>query len=282
MVSWGMGDEGGRGLATRLARLADELGVGDGVQVAEREGPAWNSLFEDHEPARYDGVFVVAPELPAALDDPAEPDDALIEALAGLLADSETRFLILQPPAPEAVDRRDALCLRLAERGSPPAVVVPREWDVADAEQFAEGLFERLLHDSPLTRAVSDATAGMTPPAVVYQPPGRRHGLDLARLLEDHRRRIEEGGSALRMFLRELEAARPEGPPSPEWTHVADRATASLEQLEEVKAAVEEINRDRDPAGWSRLSKSIARLAGWEDELERSRNALEATRTSGE
>ena len=48
--------------------------------------------------------------------------------------------------------------------------------------------------------------------------------------------------------------------------------------LAQIKAAVEEINRDRDPAGWSRLAESIARHQRWEDELDRARHGLEATR----
>jgi len=275
--------EGGerRGLAVPLARLADELGVGEGVQVSERVIRDWDSLTTGDEACRYDGVFLVAPSLPGAYDDPNEPSDELVDALSSLLADSETRFLVLQPSKSDldTPDRRDALCLRLAERGSPPAVVVPADWSAPESERFSALLFERLLHDSPLARAVSDAGGGLQPPATIYQPPGRRHGLDLGRLLEDHRRRIEEGGSALRMFVRELEAVRPrEGEPEGSWSQTADRASKAQHDLEQIKAAVEEINRDRDPAGWSRLAESIARHQRWEDELDSARHALEATR----
>lgn len=271
--------EESRGLSAPLARLADDLGVGQGVQVSEREVPDWGSFFEQDTVCRYDGVFLVAPRLPGAYDDPTEPSDELIDALSTLLADSETRFLVLQPPDADELDRRETLCLRLGERGSPPAVVVPRSWGGAAAERFATSLFERLLHDSPLARAVADASAGLSPPAIIYQPPGRRHGLDLGRLLEDHKRHIEEGGASLRTFLRELEAARPrEGEPDEAWTQTAGRAGQAQQELDQIKAAVEEINRDRDPAGWSRLAESIARHQRWEDELDRARHRLEATR----
>jgi hypothetical protein len=262
--------------------VADELGVGDGVRVTERHGPTWRAVLEEYEPVRHDGVFLICDAIPPSYDDPTEPDDAMLDALSALLADSETRFLVLLPPGEAALDRRDSLALRLAERGSPPAVVVPRGWGEAASDRFAEALFERLLHDSPLGRGVGDASAGMLPPAVIYQPPGRRHGLDLARLLEDHRRRIEEGASTLRMFLRELQAAVPPGDPSAVWVRVQGSAELASEQLDAVKADVEEINRDRDPAGWSRLAQSIARLQRWEDELDRARHTLEAARTSGE
>ncbi|MCO4768547.1 MAG: hypothetical protein KDA24_00845 [Deltaproteobacteria bacterium] len=273
------GDQGEerRRLASRLARLADELGVGAGVRVAAHSFTDWAHLGEGLEPGRYDAVFFSDTDLPGAYDDPSEPADGLLDALFLLLADSETRFIVLQPPSGGAVDRRDALCLRLADRGSPPAVVVPQGWAEGDADTFVETLFERILHDWPLARAVTDAAGHRTPRVTIFQPPGRRHGLDLGRLLENHRRRIEEGGSALRSFLRELEAARPEEESGP-WHDIAGQASQRQEELDAVKADVEEINRDRDPAGWSRLVESIARLNRWEEGLERARAALEATR----
>jgi len=274
------GDDGaeGRGLASRLVRLADELGVGTGVQVQERHAAHWDALFEDHERERWDGVFVAESDLPASYDDPSEPTDGLIDSLSLLLADSDTRFLVLQPPHEGEFDRRNALCLRLAERGSPPAVVVPATWGDGEADAFADALLERILHDAPLVAAVSDAAEPRLPPPTIFKPPGRRHGLDLGRLLEDHRRRIEEGAIALRMFLRELQAVRGDGDPDPRGVALAEGAEAQQVELEGVKSAVEEINRDRDPAGWSRLADSIARLQRWEDELEGARHALEATR----
>ncbi len=266
-----------RGLASRLARLAVELGVGDGVQVTGHTFRDWEHFRDGLEPGRYDCMFLCDTEFPGAYDDPSEPADELIDSLSILLADAETRFIVLQPPGPDVQDRRNPLCLRLADRGSPPAVVVPAQWDLSDGERFSAVVFERILHDWPLARAVADAMAAREPRVTIFQPPGRRHGLDLGRLLENHRRRIEEGGSALRIFQRELEAARPvEGDPGL-WEQIAEQAIRRQEELESMKTAVEEINRDRDPAGWSRLGELIARINRWEDELERSRSALEAT-----
>ncbi len=275
----GEADEERKGLAHRLARLADELGVGEGVQVVEHRVPDWDYPLEGLDVRRFDAVFVRSTDLPGALDDFSEPADGLIDGLSLLLADAETRFYVLAPPPPDHPDRRDALALRLAERGSPPAVVVPAAWDEAAVAHFLTTLFERSLHDWPLARAVTDAAAGELPVPVIYQPPGRRHGLDLGRLLEDHRRKIEEGVSSLRMLSRELQAAGPDerGP----LARIAADAPVRQTELEEIKAAVEEINRDRDPAGWSRLAESIARLQRWEEDLERARQALEAHRLAG-
>jgi len=272
----GEADEERRGLGHRLARLADELGVGAGVQVAEHRIPDWEDPLDGLELARFDAVFVTSTDFPGAFDDPSEPADGLVDALSMLLADAETRFYVLAPPPPDLPDRRHALCLRLAERGSPPAIVVPTDWEEASVAQFLSALFERILHDWPLARAVADAAAGTLPVPVIYQPPGRRHGLDLGRLLEDHRRRIEEGASSLRMFLRELQAAGPDGDES--LARVAADTPSRQTELEEIKGAVEEINRDRDPAGWSRLAESIARLQRWEEDLERARQTLDERR----
>ena len=267
-----------RGLASRLARLAAELGVGDGVQVTSHIFKDWEHFRDGLEPGRYDCMFLCDTEFLGAYDDPSEPADELIDSLSIVLSDAETRFIVLQPPRDGVPDRRDSLCLRLADRGSPPAVVVPSQWDLAEGERFSAVVFERILHDWPLARAVADAMGDQELRVTIFQPPGRRHGLDLGRLLENHRRRIEEGGNALRIFQRELEAARPvEGDPGP-WEQIAGQASRRQEELESVKDSIEEINRDRDPAGWSRLGELIARLNRWEEELERARSALEATR----
>ena len=269
-------DEGRRRIGARLLRLASELGVGDGVVVQEHEIESWAALDDSPPRGRFDAVFLCPDTIPGAWDDPTEPRDEVVDALARLFDIAETRFAVLCPPD-EGAERRRSLTLRLMERGGPPLVVVPADWNDPEVGAFVEGLFERLLHDSPLVRAITDAAAERSGEVQLVRPPGRRHGLDLGRLLEDHRRRIEEGGSALRSFRRQVEAERPEQP-DPRWTEVSDGTEARQDELDAIKEAVEEINRDRDPAGWSRLGVTIARLERWESGLERARRTLEAIR----
>ena len=86
----------------------------------------------------------------------------------------------------------------------------------------------------------------------MFQSGGIRHGLDLGRLLEDHRSRIDSLFTRMRAFRKEVEshgAAGEGGDGAP----LLEATKQRLEVLEEVRLGCEEINRDRDPAGWSRL-----------------------------
>ena len=270
----------GRALSARLARLADELGVGDGVRVKDCTFSSWPALHDEAPEGRFDAVFLHVAQLPSDPDAPRSPRPDVTDALARLLGNVEARFQVVSwaCPADEAVDRRPELLLSLLARGAPPAVLVPSEWSSEAVGAFEETLFERLLNDAPLVQATATATGETRPSPTIYQPPGRRHGLDLGRLLEDHRRRIEEGASALRMLGREVEAFRPhpDAIGQPAWTEIAADVTAAQDRLEGIKVAVEEINRDRDPAGWSRLAHSIQALRDCEDGIQQDRRRLEA------
>ena len=274
----------GRPLADRLGRLADHLGVGDGVRVVEHRFTDWPSLLDEAPSGRFDAVFLHPGPVPADSEDLRYPRPDVVENLFRLLGNVEARFQVVAPePGVDGlgVDRRTELLLALLQRGAPPAVQIPMQWSAEEVASFEEELLERILHDAPLVQASAAATRDRLPPPVVYQPPGRRHGLDLGRLLEDHRRRIEEGGSALRMLLREVEAFRPpedEVTPDAAWHAIFDDVIVAQDALEAIKVAVEEINRDRDPAGWSRLATSITALKAWEADVHEHRRRLEAFR----
>ncbi len=275
----------GRSLAARLTRLAEDLAVGDGVRVVEHTFADWPSLLEEAPSKRFDVVFLRPGWLPADSDDPGQPRPDVVEDLARLLGNVEARFQVVAPgrakDGSEHLDRRPALLLALLDRGAPPAVEIPAAWSAEDVASFEEALFERILHDAPLVQAAATAAGDRVPLPVLYQPPGRRHGLDLGRLLEDHRRRIEEGGSAVRILLREVEAARPsedDAALEPGWTEIAQDVIAAQDALEAIKEAVEEINRDRDPAGWSRLATSISDLKEWHARIQDDRGRLEGFR----
>ena len=275
----------GRPLADRLVRLAEDLAVGDGVSVTAHSFVDWPSMLADAPVGRFDVVFLHTLRLPADPDDASLTRGDVVDGLFRLLGNVEARFQVVAPEggARESggVDRRPDLLLALLRRGAPPAIQIPKEWPVEEVARFELELLERILHDAPLVQAAATATGDRSPLPTVYQPPGRRHGLDLGRLLEDHRRRIEEGGSALRMLLREVEAFRPppeERPPDAAWQEISRDMSAGQEALEAIKEAVEEINRDRDPAGWSRLADSIAGLKEWEAQIQEYRRRLDGFR----
>jgi len=272
----------GRPLAARLTRLADEFGVGAGLQVAHHAFSSWPALEDEPPRGRYDAVFLHITSLPADSDDPRSPRSDVLELTSRLLANLEVRFYVVARTSDaDTTDRRMGLLLSLVERGAPPAVLLPAEWTAEEVSDFEEALFERILHDAPLVQAAATATGELRPLPTIYQPPGRRHGLDLGRLLEDHRRRIEEGGNALRILRREVEAFRPgedEASHASAWQEIADDVSGAQDALDGIKHAVEEINRDRDPAGWSRLADSIAALRDWEGGVQQDRDRLDAFR----
>lgn len=277
----GSGAAQSRPFAPRLVQLASDLGAGDGVQVAAGPLSSWHAPLESIESGRYD-VLLLRPEaVPASALDRTQAPDWLVERVAGALSECATRVWFIEPPSidelPEEAARREDLARRVVRAGGPPAVVVPPSWAELDAAGFLVACIEQLLHDATLGAAVERATDDRRPPALVLVPEGRRHGLDLARLLEDHRARIEEHTSGLRAFRREYEAFRTAAGDHAAFDPLGVRLDARAADLAQVKDACEEINRDRDPAGWSRLAQNMARLAALEAEEEADRTALRAT-----
>jgi hypothetical protein len=273
-----------RSLADRLSRRTDELGVADGVAVAEESFSTWELAPGAASHKRFDIVLFRPGAVPALDGASAEPAEEVVDVLARVLCDLETRFWVLDPPprgAPEGEDaRRLKLCRDLANRGAPPAVRLPTGWDTEQVPGFYEDLLEWVLHDAPLIKAVSRATGDRRPLPAIFQPAGGRFGLDLGRLLEDHRKQIGEESNKVRVFQRELEAARPEvvGDRHEIWARLGSDVSARLEALERVREQAAEINRDRDPAGWSRLAANIDELKVIQREGHRDRDQLLALR----
>lgn len=255
-----------KGLAELLSGVADELGAGDGVHVHAASLTSWHSPLEDAPPGRHDIVILRPDAVAAEADQPSHPAPWLVDRIGAALADASTRFWLIDPPlleddVPEAA-RREDLARRVVAAGGPPAVILPAGWRGQDLPTFHVELIERVLHDAPLVVAVERACGSRTPAPQIFLPAGRRHGLDLARLLEDHRMHIDEASSGLRAFVREIEAAQAQagGAAAGEWAELIERIAGHEADLTAVKEAFEEINRDRDPAGWSRLTDNIARL----------------------
>jgi hypothetical protein len=107
----------------------------------------------------------------------------------------------------------------------------------------------------------------------VFQPRGLRNGLDLGRILEEHRRRIDALAVGMKTFGREIEAASQtlEGDG---WEERLLKVAQRVESLESARQACEEINRDRDPAGWSRLTANRELLDVLEEDDQRDRDLL--------
>jgi hypothetical protein len=275
-----------RGLVDRLQRRAGELGVTDGVSIVNEALPGWDLAPGGTERKRFDVVLLRPGAIPARAERSEEPDGGVVDVLSRVLGDLETRFWALDPApvgAPEHEPlRRANLCRELVERGAPPVVLVPEGWEQDDVYRFHEDLLERVLHDSPLVNAVGRATAALRPVPTIYQPAGGRFGLDLGRLLEDHRRQIDEECSRLRGFQREVQAVRPsEEAPEARQTVFANLERGAIDRLdglEQVRDAAEEINRDRDPAGWSRLATCIDQLRRIQSEARYDREQLQAFR----
>ncbi len=236
-----------RPLAARLERLAEDLGAGDGVVVGScpaQSGP-W-------PPGRWDIVVLRAsPELLLHSPDLRTPLEA-----------AQARVLLaITDEGDGAREWADAL----AFEGAPPlvhAMIVGEEPALA----FAEVLTERLLHDSALHRAVERAMTASGCAARILVPASSRPGLDLGRLLEAHRQEIESLHSRTRAFEREIEAlVLPEIA-----VGLAGRAVRRRESLTRLKEGCAEIHRDRDPAGWARLRRSIDEVlvVRREDELD--------------
>jgi len=276
----GVEPEGRRGLADRLERTAESLGVAEGLVVEERPLLNWST---DCGAAgeRFDVVFLRPGEVPADDDDARVPAVHTVGGLLGMFGELRSRFWLLDatvpdPHDPDLVYRSEALCRDVVSRGGPPAVLIPPEWGNDRRLLFHQSLLEWSLHDAPLDVAVSRATGHTGPVPVLFLPSGRRHGLDLGRLLEDYRSRIDGAGVALRMLSVELAALEAA-------TFVNEDACAELsrdatiwaQSLEVVKGSCDEINRDRDPAGWSRLRASLDQLKELEDNVGAAREAIE-------
>lgn len=273
-----------KGLAERLVRRSQDLGVGEGVAVASEALASWDLAPGGTGRLRFDVLILRLADVPADPERSDEPAEAVVAALGKALADLGTRLWVFEPcraaPEGDGERRRHALCRRLVGAGAPPAVALPAGWDDAALLQFHEDFLEWILHDAVLAKAVSRATGSRRPVPTVFQPAGGRFGLDLGRLLEEHRKSIDEECIALRILKRELEAVRPaaSGPQGDVWIHLDEAASRRLEALERVRFHAEEINRDRDPAGWSRLASNIEDLRAIRDEGLRGREQLAALR----
>jgi len=247
-------------LADALARLAEDLGASEGVEVRGSRSAGWTSRLVSGS-GRWDGLLFLPPVLPPHSDDPNEPAEEAFEALRGLLANIGVRFWVLGPSSGrtdgEELTRRVKLVRRLMAQGGPATVLLPVEWPEAVVQEFALVFLERILHDALLDRAVSRASVGRFERPTVFQSRGLRNGLDLGRLLEVHRRRISELGAAMKTLSRELEAASEELGGGG-WVERLAKVEQRIQTLDSARIACEEIDRDRDPAGWSRLA------ANWE------------------
>ena len=283
----GLDDPERKGLADRLSALSDELGAADGVSVTAQPMAGWSIVPGGTDLRRFDVVVLRPDAVPPEGDAGDEPSEAVIATLGHVLADLGTRLWVLDPPVdPDDADddvRRMKLCRRLVERGAPPVVMLPPGWSADELRGWHVDFLERILHDAPLSAAVSRATAALRPVPAIFQPAGGRFGLDLGRLLEDHRQRVGEASSGLRIFEKELEAARPpedagEGPVGT-WAALDQQSRRRAEALDRVREALDEIHRDRDPAGWSRLGANVAELRAIEDEEAAAREQLRALRT---
>jgi hypothetical protein len=139
------------------------------------------------------------------------------------------------------------------------------EWPEPVVVAFVTTFLQRTLHDASFERAVARASVGRFELPTVFQPSGLRNGLDLGRILEEHRRRMDSLSAGMKTFGRELEAAQRslggEG-----WVERLGRVTQRIQTLEGARLACEEINRDRDPAGWSRLAANRELLDVLEDD----------------
>ena len=269
-----------RPLGPRLEHLASDLGAGDGLQVVAGDLGTWQDPLEGVPAGRFDVVILRAAPVPGGDGDPEHAPPWLVESMAAALAVSSTRVWLVTPSPTRSAEegaRREDLARRVVRAGGPPAVVLPGDWLDQDPATFLEATVEHLLHDAPLGTAVERATADRRPAPLLLRPQGRRLGLDLARLLESHRTAIEEQVSRLRSFEREFEATRTASGMHPAFEALNERLQARGEALVQVKESCEEINRDRDPAGWSRLGNSIARLSALTAEEEADRAALRAT-----
>ena len=243
-------------LADALARLAADLGAAEGVEVRGSESAGWTSRLGSGS-GRWDGLVLLPPVLARHPDDPTEPTDEAFESLRGLLSNTGVRFLVLAPSTrsadEEELARRVKLVRALQAAGGPPTVLLPVEWPHAVVTEFALGFLERILHDAALDRAVSRASRGRFEMPTVFQSRGRRNGLDLGRILEEHRRRMDELTAGMKTLQREFEAAA-QALGGAGWDDRFAQIAQRIGSLEGARVACEEINRDRDPAGWSRLT----------------------------
>lgn len=281
----GIDDPARKGLADRFVGLSQELGAADGVVVSEQEMSGWSLAPRASERYRFDLVILRPAAVPASVEGPDEPDPLVVDGLSRVLGDLETRFWVLDPAPhadPDDDVRRMKLCRRLVERGAPPVVVVPPGWTQEELTAWHVDFLEQVLGDAPLAAAVSRATASLRPVPAIFQPTGGRFGLDLGRLLEDHRQRIGHASSGLRIFEKELEAAEPDGAATDSttltWQSLMGEARTRHEKLDRVREALEEIHRDRDPAGWSRLGTNVAELRDIEAGERSARDQLQALR----
>ncbi len=277
----------GKTVAQRVERTADELGVGEAVVVESRAWSRWSDLEQAPPLMRFDIVMFRTDLLPPSPADPNAPDPRCAEVLGSVLEAVSARFWTLDMVVfPEVADEQDlrahGLCMQILARGGAPSVRLPPSWEPTGRDDFLVSLFEYALHDAPLPTATERAWDRSLPPPELFLPEGRRHGLDLARLLEDHRSRIHDVATSLRIFQREVEASRPADPEAEErWGAVRDIMSGRHDMLGGIRASCEEIDRDRDPAGWSRLAANIDALRRLEAAVQGDRDRLAAITGAG-
>ncbi|MBJ92855.1 MAG: hypothetical protein CMP23_00110 [Rickettsiales bacterium] len=281
----GAGEQGRRGLAGRLLRMGESLGVDEGLAVKERPLADWSAAGGASE--RFDVIYLRCCDIPAESAEEMRPAAHVSAGLQALLRDSSARFWLLDHRVDGAQGSRqrvvsEGLCRDVVSRGGPPAILLPLQWGAERRLDFHQALLEWSLHDAPLELAVARATGGSGPVPVLFLPSGRRHGLDLGRLFEDYRCRIDATHAALRMLSVEL-ASLTAGTPGA--AVLRDRLAIQqelwVERMRLVKASCVEINRDRDPAGWSRLRSSLDLLNQVEADVAEARAEIEALQLAG-
>ena len=282
VVDWDRVDESeGRTLPERLDRLVADLAAESAVFVEGATCGSWSELGQCAD-GRQDILMLALGAIPASPENPAEPAVRCLGALGQLLREVGARFWVMepstQPDDPREQRRREALARKLVANGGPPAVVLPQGWARGDIASFHERLLEASLYDAPLVRAVTRAwDAGLLPEPLVVVPEGGRPGLDLGRLLEDHRQRIDAEGNSLRVFKKEVEAGRRQGRGGADsWEHIEQGIDDVATRIERIRDAYAEINRDRDPPAGSRLSQNIGSLLGLEEAVAGYRDHLVA------
>ncbi len=270
-----------RPLPTRLRRIAESLGVGEAVVLDHHPFTDWMNPLQGLDPMRYDAVFLRPDVVPPEDEDPLAPDPGAVASLAQALVDLETRFWVLEPGGDggkESTVVAERLARSIVEGGGPPAILPPADWDWGKRVAFYEEFVERILHDATIDRAATEASIGKGSAPSLIIPAGRRHGLDLARLLEDLRRRLDEGDSAVRSLQMEIDAAPVVNGGLEVLDGLGRDNTERVHQLRKVRGSCDEIHRDRDPASWSRLADSLDGLTKLEEAVGRDRDLLDRLR----
>jgi len=260
-----------------------EAEVRDEVPVEEVCYRTFEDLSNGLPEGRFDIVYWVMGALPTRSTTTGDSISELevVQAWRNFLSTAQTRAWIVDlQGTKEDVGSLDTWACAVTEGGGPPAVVLPSDWSQPYRETFLRGLQLGLINGSRLStatwQALLESEADCSPR--LFMPRNGDNGLNLGRLLEQHRNHIEKLDADYRTFGRRLEAdVPPEGSLGFDaWREMSESLPETLQELERLADRQASVAQERTPRGWVELQHDIERAEELNLALENQEETLHA------